>query len=224
MRKFLTSEGKKLKAMSAGQRLGYILEYYWLWILGIGSALFLTSYLIWNYTTAIRDNWISVAFPGALEQAGEGSALWKDYVAFTGYDVKRKNVRFRDGLYFDATREAGTNNSYYQAFVSMIEAGELDAAVMETAQLTAVGESGRFLDLRSGEAGNLLEKYGDRLVYALPYDTEYSAVPVPVGIDISDSLLVTKYHLYEGDCALGIGAYSRRVEAAERFLAWILEE
>ena len=53
---------------------------------------------------------------------------------------------------------------------------------------------------------------------------EYFADPVPVGIDISDSLLVTKYHLYEEDCVLGISAYTQRPESALTFLEFVLQE
>ena len=68
------------------------------------------------------------------------------------------------------------------------------------------------------------EEYAQRFIYCDPADNEDSDGPVPVGIDISDSLLVTKYHLYDGDCALGLGAYSSRPESVRIFLDFILEE
>ena len=61
-------------------------------------------------------------------------------------------------------------------------------------------------------------------MYCIPYDEEYSTEPVPVGIDLSDSSLVTKYHIYEDDCVLGISAYTQRLDAVEQFLAFVLEE
>ena len=51
---------------------------------------------------------------------------------------------------------------------------------------------------------------------------EYSTEEVPVGIDLSDSLLVTKYHIYEDNCVLGIGAYSHNLENVEQFLRFVL--
>ena len=44
-----------------------------------------------------------------------------------------------------------------------------------------------------------------------------------MGIDVSDSLLVTKYKVYSGDCALGIGAHSENIKEVEDFLRFILE-
>ena len=73
------------------------------------------------------------------------------------------------------------------------------------------------------KAAALYEKYRDRLVYSIPYDTEYSTDPVPIGIDVSDSILMTKYHIYENSCVFSIGSYTRNLEACTEFLDWILE-
>ena len=105
----------------------------------------------------------------------------------------------------------------------MTDAGTLDAVTMEPEALTSLGESGRLLDLNRDECASIRAKYQDRFLYALPYDTEYSTEPVPVGIDISDSILMTKYHLYPEGCALGIGAQSNNLQAVERFLDYIYE-
>ena len=67
-------------------------------------------------------------------------------------------------------------------------------------------------------------KNSDAVKLAEDLDGDYSASQVPVGIDVSDSLLVTKYNLYENDCVLGIGAYTKRPENVKSFLAFILQE
>ena len=76
----------------------------------------------------------------------------------------------------------------------------------------------------SDVVSEIYAKYKDHLVYCEPYDEEYEKDLVPVGIDISDSLLITKYHLYEGDCALGISAYTSRPEGVETFLEFLFSE
>jgi hypothetical protein len=115
------------------------------------------------------------------------------------------------------------NNSYYQAFVAMIETGQADAVTMRREEIEALGKSGRLIDLSSEPCRELYEKYRDRLVYSIPYDTEYSTDPVPIGIDVSDSILMTKYHIYENSCVFSIGSYTRNLEACTEFLDWILE-
>ena len=106
-------------------------------------------------------------------------------------------------------------------FVGFTDAGVLDAVTMEPDKLSSLGESGRLMDLRDERCARIYEKYKARLIYSIPYDKEYSTDPVPIGIDISDSILISRYHIYENGCALGIGAQSGRIEAVEKFLDYV---
>ena len=109
-------------------------------------------------------------------------------------------------------------------FAGFTDAGLLDAVTMETDSLTLLGASGRLLDHSRPESASITEKYGDHFLYALPIDTEYSTEEVPVGIDISDSRIVTEYQIYDESCALGIGAFSGHIEAIEAFLDFLYAE
>ena len=92
-------------------------------------------------------------------------------------------------------------------------------------QLAAVGATGRLKDLDRRECRAIRERYADRLVYAEPNDEEYGAERVAVGIDVRDSLLMSKYRVYGGEtCVLGIGAKSENLKAIEAFLAFIFQE
>lgn len=223
LRKKGKKELDKISALPMKQRLQYIWDYYWLWIIGIGFFLIFGIWFVWRSTTAIRENWIGIVFPNAMTEVGNGSQLWEEYLEHTGYDIKEKNVLFEDKLYFDPTTASGMNNSYYQAFVAMIETGQADAVTMRREEIEALGKSGRLIDLSSEPCRELYVKYRDRLVYSIPYDTEYSTDPVPIGIDVSDSILMTKYHIYENSCVFSIGSYTRNLEACTEFLDWILE-
>ena len=89
--------------------------------------------------------------------------------------------------------------------------------------LTALGKTGRLLDLESDACSSIRAKYGDRFLYAVPLDKEYSTGEVPVGIDISDSRLVTEYGIYSEPCAIGICALSDNVESVEWFLDFLFK-
>ena len=67
-------------------------------------------------------------------------------------------------------------------------------------------------------------KYEDRLIYAVPLDEEYSTEPVPIGIDLSDSALISKYHIYSDSCAVGVSANCPHMDAVLKFLAFVLED
>lgn len=223
IRAWASQERVKISNLEGKKKLQYIWEYYWLWIVGIGFALIFGTWFIWHSMTAIRENWISVVFPNAMTEVGNGSKLWKDYVEYTGYDTREKNVLFDDRLYFDPTTYAGRNNSYYQTFIAMIETGQADAVTMRREEIEAFGKSGYLIDLSAQPLKEIYDRYQDRLVYSIPYDTEYSTDPVPIGIDVSDSILMTEYHIYEHSCVFSIGSNSQNIEACKGFLEWILE-
>ncbi len=197
--------------MSRKERLGYIFAYYWLHIFGAVFAVIFIIYFLTHFLTNVLTS-------------DEGvNALRDDFIEYTGYDLKEKNVVFNANSYFDATTVQGTNNSYFQAFVAMIEAGDLDAVIGTKDNIAAVGASGRLKDLSSEEMRELFASYSDRFVYCTPIDEEYSEDEVPVGIDISDSTIVGKYGIYTGDCVLGLGAYTKNAEEVLRFLTYISE-
>ena len=235
LRAHLSSERDKISYLDAKGRAGYVLRYYWLWILGIGGGFFMLFYILFHAFFSVKDYWFYGIFANTMADAGNGSALWHDFVDETGYNTRQKKVEMNAASYFDPSVQGGANNSYYQMFVALVESGDLDVLVMGTEGLKAVGSSGRLLDLgaaggEEAEAGTaavqeLMQKYKDRLIYCDPYDEAYSEEPVPVGIDISDSLLVTKYHLYEEgtQVALGLAAYTQRPRSAADFLEFILK-
>ena len=221
IRDFLKSESDKLEGKSTRQKLEYIRDYYWLQITIVVALVSFTIFAVYRATTTLKEHWFYLMVANTREEAGNDSALWEGYVEYTGYDLTQKMVEFNDNSYFDYGNHHAAGNQYYEMFVALTDAGVLDAVTMEPDNLASLGESGRLLDLSADQCAGIREKYEDRFIYAVPYDTEYSEDPVPIGIDVSDSILMTEYHLYADGCALGIGAQSSNIEAVELFLDYI---
>jgi hypothetical protein len=222
---FLASEKEKIGALPDRKaKAEYIWQYYKLWIIGIVCVIWLVGFTIYRLNTAVRENWFYVTFSATNADVGNDSDFWEGFVEYSGYDITEKNVMFNNASYFDYTQNQARGNAYYNLCVAYIEAGTLDAITMTKEALVQFGSSGRLLDLNAEECASIVEKYGDRLIYTQPIDEEYSEDLVPVGIDVSDSRLMTEYHLYSEDCALGIGAYSQHLDAVETFLDYIFEE
>ena len=96
---------------------------------------------------------------------------------------------------------------------------------MASDSLQALGQSGRLFDLNDEKCAELKKLYADRFVYYTPVDENgKKQQPIPVGIDISDSRLVTEYHVYSGSCALGVGAQSKNIKEVGDFLRFIFGE
>lgn len=221
LRRLYLSEKEKLKGYPLPKKLSYIAEYYWLHILLVTGGIAFAIYFVYHAFFTVKENWFYITFVNSMQDAGEDSELRRDFIDYAGYDLSEKNVLFNSACYFDAARKGGTNNSYYQSFIATIEAGALDAAVMERENFEAVAASGRFQDLSAEEASELFAPYEDLFVYILPYDETYSKSEVPAGIDLSESPLVKEYGLYEGSCVLGLSAYSQHPEEVIRFLEYL---
>ena len=220
-----SEEKEKLKRLPFKEKIRYIWTYFWIPIVAILFILIFGTFLIVRISTNIPDNWLMVTFANTTAQAGTGSQLWEDFTDYAGYDLKEKKVEFNAESYFDYLKDQAKGNAYYNAFVTLSDVGELDAITMESASLAALGQSGRLFDLNDEKCADLKAKYADRFVYYTPTDENGKELdPIPVGIDISDSLLVTKYHLYVDSCALGVGAHSENIKEVGDFLSFVLGE
>ena len=218
---WLRGEREKISEISGiGKKIEYIWDYYKLWIIGIVFFIWFVTFAVRQYTTNLRDYRCFMIFANTYADAGDHSKIWEDYVEYAGIDLREEAVIFDANSYFDYLKGV-TGNSYFEAFVAFADSGTLDAIVMGRDSLTALGRTGRLLDLNSEACASIRAKYGDRFLYAVPIDTEYSTEEVPVCIDISDSRLVSEYGIYSEPCAIGIGALSKNVEAVEQFLDFL---
>lgn len=225
MIEYLKQEYRKAKEevsqLEGAAKLQYVWDYYKLWIIGVVCTILFIIYFVTARIMTPNDNWFYITIANTQADAGNGSQLWKDFVEYGGFDTKQKNVYFNTNCFFDPFSEKP--NDYYTYFVAYVDAGTLDLITMEKDDLQKLGERGRLLDLSLPEASKIMEKYSDRLIYAVPLDTEYSTEPVPIGIDLSDTVLVSKYHVYADSCAVGLSAHCPHMDAILTFLSFVLE-
>jgi hypothetical protein len=220
-----SEEKEKIKSLPPREKVRYIWSYFWIPIVGILFVLIFGTFLVVRIATNISDNWLMVTFSNTTAQVGTGSQLWEDFTEYAGYDLKEKKVEFNAESYFDYTKNQAKGNAYYNAFITLADVGELDAITMEPQSLAALGQSGRLFDLNDEQCAELKAKYADRFIYYTPTDEDGAELaPIPVGIDVSDSLLVTQYHVYPEGCALGVGAHSENIKEVGDFLRFILGE
>ncbi len=148
-----------------------------------------------QYVTTNSENWFFACFANTRADLGNGSEFWEDYAGYTGYDLSEKDLLFNAQLYFDPTgRTAG--NQYYQLLIAYMDSGSLDVLVMEKEQIKAIGASGRLMDLEDERLRTIYEQYKDLLVYCEPFDEDYGKTLVPVGIDLSGTILTGENQAY----------------------------
>lgn len=220
---WLAEERAKLSEMTFGKAVKYIWQYYWIFILGFIGAVWFIVFFINRLMAGAPQYWIYAVFANSTAAAGNDSRIWRDFAEYSGYDTKEKRIEFSTNMYFDYNGGRIKGTEYYNSFIALTETGTLDLITMSPEQLAPLGQSGRLLNWDLDECSALREKYADRLIWYEPPEGAEISEPFPVGIDISDSLLVTKYSVYPEKAALGIGSGSTRPEAVELFLKFIFD-
>ena len=221
---FLGKEKKKISRIpTVREKLEYIWDYYKLWIIGAAALIVAVVYFLVQSANANKDHWFYLMLTNTMEEVGTGSEFCRKFEDYAGYDLTEKDVVFNNQVYFDFLLNT-TGNTYFDTFIVYAETGVLDAITMETASLIELGQTGSLMDLNGEDGASILSKFEDRF---LDYDTEEDEgkpVSYPVGIDLSDSILMTEYQIYGHSCALGIGYTSHRLDAVELFLDFVLED
>ena len=105
----------------------------------------------------------------------------------------------------------------------MLDGGVDDVWIAPPEDVAAVGATGRLMDLDSPQAGALRARYGDRFIYVMPQREDYSDRPVPVGIDLSGTALVGEYRPWPDGAALGVNAYTSRLDQVLVFLDYVFQ-
>ena len=90
--RYIAAEKEKIRDLDAKNKAAYILHYYWLWIIGIGSGLFFLFYILFHVFFTVKDYWFYGIFANTMANTGNSSDLRRDFTDYAGYDVKQKKV------------------------------------------------------------------------------------------------------------------------------------
>jgi hypothetical protein len=225
IKQWINDEKSKMSTMTGKEKVSYIWEYYKLFIIIFVCACAFLVYMIKLTSRERIDYRLYVTMVATTADVGNDSDFQDGFLDYIGFDKKDYPVYFDNECYFDYSKNSAVGNSYYESLVTYIEAGIDDAVIMDRDNLTSFGESGRLLDLESESCESIREKYGEYFIYCDPYDEEYSdGKQVAVGIDLTGTKVMTKYKIYEESCALGIGEYTKNIDAVELFLDYLFEE
>ena len=217
-------EKAKLDEMSFKKAVKYIWQYYWIFILASIGIVWLLVFAVHRLIIGPPIYWLYASFANSTAGSAAVSRLRDDFAAYSGYDPKEKQIEFSSNMYFDYNRNQAKGNEYYNSFVALVDTGTLDLITMYPEQLAPLGESGRLMDWNLEQCAELWEKYADRLIWYDPPEYTEDTTPIPIGIDISDSLLVARYGIYPESAALGIASGTTRLDAVEKFLEFIFDD
>ncbi len=213
-------EQEKLQGRSLRECAEYLWGYYQLWIIALVCVLLLLPMGIHHYFTTNSECWFFSCFANTTARLGPGTDFYNGFAEYAGYDLNEKDLLFVDQCYCDPNRKL-VGNQYYQLLITYLDSGELDTLVMEPEYLQTIGASGRLMDLRDNRTASLFEKYHDRLIFSVPLEEKNGSEAIPIGIDLTGSILTEQIGAYPMGAALGINALSPHPEEAAAFLSYL---
>lgn len=224
-KQYFVSEREKLKGRSRAEIAEYIWDYYRLWLIALVALVLLTGFCIYQFTVVPAENWLYVCFANTQADLGNDSLLHRQYAEARGLNLKEKNLVFQAAVYCKPSQNPYTD-SYYTTLINAMDSGTLDVLIMDAEELSALGASGRLLDLE-GEllSSAFAERWQERFVYCTPYNAqEDGRSQIPIGIDLEGTFLVGENRPYPDGAAIGFGALSGHREEAEQFLEFVFDE
>ena len=221
------------RAMSPGQKAGYLWDYYkWPILLGLLALMILCSTahrLLTRRNTALYVALVNVAVGEDLENSLTGG-----FLAHVGLDEKRNQVYLYADLYLSDDPAPQYHEYAYASrlkLLAAVNAKQLDTALMNRESYDLLSRSGYLLDLtglvppgvEDCLTANTVILEDNATQVRLNEEQEYRAVSetVPNALDLS-SLPLFRQAGFSQPVYLGVIANTPRQEEARQYLAYLL--
>lgn len=223
MKKSIITEEEKLKIKemdSMRKRIGYIWDYYKLWIIGAVALVGLIVYFTVVFVTREDKPVLDVVLVNNYDDVSDDSKLAQGFVSYVGEENLPGKVAFDNNAFFNLANNSDYKNSYYMKVLAYLEADTAQVVMCQYDNLIGLAKSGRLADLSDEKISDICDKYKDRIVY---YEND-EGVKVPVGIDVSDGYKAAGLTEYtDGKAYVGLSAYAESYEYAEKFVDYMVE-
>ena len=214
-------EKQKIKEMdSTRKKIGYIWDYYKMWIIGAVVLVGLIVYFTVVFVTREDKPVLDVVLVNNYDNVSENSKLAQGFVSYIGEEKLSGKVTFDNNAFFDLANNSDYKNSYYMKVLAYLEADTAQVVMCQYDNLIGLAKSGRLADLSNEKVSNIFEKYKDRIIY---YEDE-AGNKTPVGIDVSDGYKAAGLTEYtDGKAYIGLSAYAADYEYAEKFVDYMMK-
>lgn len=220
------SAREQLRKLHGKQKWTYIWDYYRIQIIAAVLILAACAGILPSALAKHEDPDLTIAIVNNTMNVDQGTDFYDEFTSFADDRGVEGTWQFDSGYFFDLSEESDFTNSYYQKLVARIESGELDGMILDRANLEGIARGGRVLDLSDESVREVMNQYGDRAVWY----TDENGEKIPVGIDVSDSPVISRCLDYEtaeaggGTAVFAFSAQPANLENAEIFLGYLLQD
>lgn len=217
------NEKNKLKPMNWKEKIGYIWEYYKLWIIGTLVIVIFSSSMISSMVKNSRPTYLYATFINASSYGNEDFDLIADFADYADVNTKKEQLSLDTTLQLSEGEEYDemTYNSTMKLYAQIV-AKSIDVMVMGKTIIDDYAAQDAFLALDETLPSDLYEKLQDQILTA----NNENGTSYECGIDISDSVVLQRSELYADTQTpvFSIVSNSEHVENAIVFLEYLYSQ
>lgn len=211
----IREQNAKLKGAPLKEKFAYFREYYLKTTIAVIVTAAVVIYIAYSMLTAPSDTAFAAYF---YNDTGDSSntELIDGFIEYMHIDTKEHEAYIDATMNYDS-RETIDAYVGLEKAMAVISTKELDVIVGDTDTLDYFSKSGCLHDITAILPGDLIAEFEDRFYYALSEDGL-----VPVGIYVTDSPKLNKYHYYDGkEPVMGFIVNSNSIDNAIEFLRYL---
>ena len=222
----IAEQKAKFKAMSFGEKVGYIRDYYWIHIVSvivlivIGIALYHT-YQDKNFNTVLHAVLINNDTANWDEdEASYEAILSSTYEEYLGIDGVKDRFVVDNNYIIDYERDSEMSIYSAESLMASIMGSRIDIHFGDDLSMEYFCENDYtfFYELDMLFDEEFLNKYRDRIYY----HTYENGQTVPVAFDVTDCGVITDVGLTIEPVYLGVFANTKRLDAAVDYIKFVL--
>ena len=206
--------------MNRKEKIGYIWDYYKVWIIGGCGALILLIVILIQTAGIHKDISLQVTMVNADTITVDNSKL------FDAYEKEYCDPRF-EKISVEATLQLKKNNtgalsgSSYQVLSAEFLSGQIDVFISDSDTFDFLSATNAFANLEDKLSKEDLEKYRPYFVYT---KDEKTGKDYPAGVSLADCPKFVKEKFYQKDAVIGIGTLSSHSENALLMIAYLFQK
>lgn len=201
------------------EKIGYIWDYYKLWILGGCAAIVLLVAILFQTVGIHKDISLQVTMVNADAIMVDNSKLFKAYEK-EYCDSKFEKIQVEATFKLKKNDTGTYSGSSYQVLSAEFLSGQIDTFISDRETFDFLATNNTFANLTDKLTKEELEKYKPYFVYAKDAKTgkEY-----PVGISLNNCPKFAKENFYQTEAVIGIGALSSQTGNARQMIAYLFQ-
>ena len=217
------SERKAFKAMSAGEKLEHIWEYYKLVLFGIIVALILIIYVVSKLLSPDPESILNVTLVNANSMmVEEGEDVFFRYLVEHDYDTRRETIAVNDALHVNRNEVSESSSVGIQALAAMTLVGEIDLLAGDEGVFEILAVGNGMMEMDSILPEELMEKYRGSL-YTVKVEETGEEHTCGIRLPAGNPLEQDGYY-FGPDTLVGIPYTAVHQDMAKEMLLYLLGE